>query len=145
MKNKCLPSTANLRRVLIERAQILHGALQLLNEELHITGNVLIVVLALLENGQLLQHLALDHGDAVLLRHLGVLRLLDQVAEHGQYDAGHLLLGRVVQNVAHNRNNIELVHLLGQQRIEGQHPQTEDQLILDLLDTENMVNKLNSN
>lgn len=125
-------AAADLRGVLVERAQVLHGVLQLGDEELHIAADVLVVVFALLENGQLLQHLALHHGDAMLLGHLDVLRLLDQIAEHGQNDARHLLLGRIVEDVGNDRDHIEFVHLLGQQRIEGQHPQAEDQLVLDL-------------
>lgn len=67
----------DLRGVLVERRQILDGALQLLGEELDIAGDVLVVEAALLEDRQLLQDLALHHRDAMLLRHLRVLRLLD--------------------------------------------------------------------
>lgn len=71
----------HLRRVLVERAQILHGCLQLVVEELDVVGDVLVVELALAEYGELLQHLALHHGDAVLLGDLAVLHFLDQVLQ----------------------------------------------------------------
>lgn len=63
---------------------------------------------------------------------LRVLRLLDQVAEDSKHDARDLLLDGVAQDVSQDRDGVELVHLLGQQRVEGQHPQAEHQLVLHL-------------
>lgn len=126
------PSALDLGGVLVEGAEVLDGALQALGEELDVGGNVLVVEAALLEDGELLEHLALDHGDAVLLGHLRLVGLLDEVAEDGQDDARDLLLGAVAQDVRHDRDDVELVHLLREQRVERQHPQTEDQLVLHL-------------
>lgn len=118
--------------ILIERAEILHGRLQFLSEELHIGGDILVIVLALLENRQLLQHLALHHGNAVLLGHLRVLRLLDEVAVHGENNTRNLLLDRIAEDISEDNNHIEFVHLLGEQRVEGEHPDAEDELVLHL-------------
>lgn len=44
----------------------------------------------------------------------------------------NLFLHRITEYICQYRNHVELVHLLCQQRVEGQHPQTEDQLVLHL-------------
>lgn len=122
----------DLGRVFVEGRQVLDGALQLLGQELDISGDVLVVEAALLEDRQLLQDLALHHRDAVLLGHLRVFRLLDQVAQHGEDDAGDFFLGAVAEDVRQDWDDVELVHLLGQQWVECQHPQAENELVLDL-------------
>lgn len=106
--------------------------MQLVGQVLDIAGDVLVVEAALLQNRQLLQHLALDHGDAVLFGHIWVGWLFDQVTVDGQNDARHLFLGRIVQDAGHYRDGIEFVHLFGQQRVECQDPDAENQLILHL-------------
>lgn len=63
---------------------------------------------------------------------LRVLRLLDKVAEDGEHDPRDLLLDGVAEDVGQDRDGVELVHLLGEQRVERQHPQAEYQLVLDL-------------
>jgi hypothetical protein len=65
--------------VLIERAEVLNGHVQLIVEELDVGGDVLVVKLALLQNAQLLQHLALHHSHAVLFGDGWLLGFLDQV------------------------------------------------------------------
>lgn len=125
-------TAAHLCGVLVEGAEVLHRILQLLAEVLHIGGDVLVVEATLLEDGELLQHLALDHGDAMVLGHRGILRLLDQIAEDREDDARHLLLGTIAEDIGQDGDDAELVHLGSQQGIEGQHPQAEDQLVLHL-------------
>lgn len=44
-------------------------------------------------------HLALHHLDAVLPGNGRILRLLDEVPEHSQHNAGHLLLDTLTQDV----------------------------------------------
>lgn len=68
----------------------------------------------------------------MLLGHLGILRFLYQVSEHGQDDPGDFHLHWIAQYVCQYEDNVELVHLLGQERIECEHPQAEDQLVLNL-------------
>lgn len=122
----------DLGGVLVEGREVLDGALQLLGQEFNVSGDVFVVEAALFKDRQLLQDFALHHGDAVFLGDLGVFWLLDQVAQDCEDDAGDLLLGAVAQNVRQDRDDVELVHLLGQQWVECQHPQAEDELVLDL-------------
>ena len=68
----------------------------------------------------------------MFLGHLGILRFLDQIPEDGQNDSGHLLFDRITEDVRQDRYDVELVHFLGQQRVERQNPQAENQLVLDL-------------
>lgn len=68
----------------------------------------------------------------MLLGHLLIVGFLDQIPEHGQNDPGNLFFHGIAQDVCQNRYDIELVHLLGQQGIESQHPQAEDELVLHL-------------
>lgn len=63
---------------------------------------------------------------------LGVFRFLYQIPEHSQDDSGDLFLNRIAQDVGKNRDHVELVHLLGQERVEREHPQTENELVLHL-------------
>lgn len=64
------PSALDLGSVLVEGAEVLHGGLQALVEELHVVHDVLVVGALLLQDRQLFQDLALDHGDAVLFGYL---------------------------------------------------------------------------
>lgn len=66
------------------------------------------------------------------LRYLFILRFLNKVPEDSEHDAGDLLFDGVAEDVSEDGDYVELVHLLRQQRIESQHPQAEDQLVLDL-------------
>lgn len=132
MKNICLPSALHLRRIFIERAQILYGILQFFGQIFNITADVFVIEATLLQNRQLFQHFALYHCNAMLLGHLCVLWFLNQIPEYSQDDTGDLFLSRVIQYIGHNRNDIEFVHFLGQQWIECEHPQAEYQLVLNL-------------
>lgn len=68
----------------------------------------------------------------MLLGHLLIIRLLDQIPENGQYDPGYFFLDRIAQDVCQDRYDVEFVHLLRQQGVESQHPQAEDELVLNL-------------
>lgn len=59
--------------------EILHTLSQPLQQELDVLGDVLIIVLLLLQVLKLLQHLALNHGQSVLLTSLALGRLLQEV------------------------------------------------------------------
>lgn len=61
-----------------------------------------------------------------------VFRFFDQVPEHSEHDARDLLLDGVAEDVGEDGDGIELVHLLGQQGVECQHPQAEHKLVLHL-------------
>lgn len=122
----------DLGSVFVEGREVLDGALELFGQELDISGDVFVVEAALLEDGQLLQDFALHHCDAVFLGHLSVLWLLDQVAQHGEDDTRYLLLGAVAEDVSQDGDDVEFIHLLGQQWVECQHPQAENELVLDL-------------
>lgn len=66
------------------------------------------------------------------MSYLVIFRLLDKVPKDSEHDAGHLLLDGVAQDISEDRDSVELVHLLRQQRVERQHPQAEHQLVLHL-------------
>lgn len=59
--------------------EVLHALSQPLQQELDVLRDVLIVVLLLFQVLQLLQHLALDHGQSVLLPGLPLCRLLQEI------------------------------------------------------------------
>ncbi len=79
---------ANLRGVLVKGGQVLHRGLQLLKEKLNVLLDVGVVKLLarLLENFQVLQHLALHHCDSVFSRNVGLIfkGLLNQVLKAKQ-------------------------------------------------------------
>lgn len=63
--------------------EILHALSQPLQQELDVLCNVLVVVLLLLKVLQLLQHLALNHGQSILLPGLPLCRLLQEILSRG--------------------------------------------------------------
>lgn len=79
-----------------------------------------------------LTYLTLHHSNTVLLGNLSILRLLDQIPKDSQDYAGDLLLDGIAEDVGEDWDDIELVHLFGEQRIEGEDPQAEDELVLHL-------------
>lgn len=52
--------------------------------------------------------------------------------EGGQNDAGDLLLDRLLQDVGQGRDHVVTSQLLTELRTEGQEPNTEDHLVLEL-------------
>lgn len=64
--------------------EILHALPQPLQQELDVLRDVLVVVLLLLQVLQLLQHLALNHGQGVLLASLPLCRLLEEILLQGK-------------------------------------------------------------
>lgn len=64
--------------------EVLHALPQPLQQELDVLRDVLVVVLLLLQVLQLLQHLALDHGQGVLLASLPLRRLLQEILSQGK-------------------------------------------------------------
>lgn len=64
--------------------EVLHALAQPLQQELDVLCDVLVVVLLLLQVLQLLQHLALDHGQGVLLASLPLRRLLQEILSQGK-------------------------------------------------------------
>lgn len=69
----------HFRRIFVERAQVLHGCLQLVVEKLDVGGDVLVVEFPLAQYRELLKYLTLHHGDAMLLGNLSVFDFLNQV------------------------------------------------------------------
>lgn len=61
--------------------EVLHAFSQPLQQELDVLRDVLVVILLLLQVLQLLQHLALDHGQSILLPGLPLCCLLQEVLE----------------------------------------------------------------
>lgn len=59
--------------------EVLHTLPQPLQQELDVLRDVLVVVLLLLQVLQLLQHLALNHGQGILLASLPLGRLLQEI------------------------------------------------------------------
>lgn len=73
--------------------EILHALSQPLQQELDVLCNVLVIVLLLLKVLQLLQHLALNHGQGILLPGLPLCRLLQEILSwRGETTAGSALL-----------------------------------------------------
>ena len=99
------PARLDLGCVLVERAQVLDGNLQLVVEELDVGGDVFVVELVLLQDGQLFENFGLHHGHAILLGDGSVFGLFDHVAKHGQDDARHFILDRIVKDVSQNGND----------------------------------------
>ena len=101
------------------------GCFHPLLKELYVLLNVFVVELSLLDELELLHHFALHHADAVLLDDVLLFGLLDEVAEHGEDDAAHLLLLGVGEDVSQDWDDAKLVHLLGDPGVECQYPKAE--------------------
>lgn len=71
----------HFRCIFIKRAEVLNRCLQFVIEEFKIVIDVLVVEFALTQDGQLFEHFALHHSDAVLLRHCRVLDFFNQVLQ----------------------------------------------------------------
>ena len=73
-------SAPHLSYILIVAGEVLHALVHLLHQEGDVLLDVLVLKLPLLQQLQLLHHLALHHRDAVLFLHFSLLRLLNQIS-----------------------------------------------------------------
>ena len=138
---------ADFGTVLVERAQVLDREVEFLAQKFNILLKIRVFEFLRIHQFQGFQGFALYHLKSCKTLKFMVLNLLQDVSEGRENDSDDLFFRTFRKNISHDLDAVLGLDLFGDSWIEGEGPETEDQLILQLevsLSFKSILNRVNS-